>query len=242
MVEARGDGLLGTGRFGPAYWQDHAAGARCGDRRRPRGSPAVPRLWRRRCRHRAGRHAAARRRRASLARHGRDPDVPDRRPRQPPRRRVVRRPVRAAARPRLRRDVRRDRQRDARLAAAPGDRRAGVRRRHRADDLQRRPARRVARRRRASSTSTRCSGGPSEPRTDRGAASAQPWYACACCPPNLMRIAQLAGRSTSRRPTRAAIQVHQFATAEIQRPGRRRHRPARRWRRAIRGTAACASP
>ena len=24
MVEARGDGLLGTGRFGPAYWQDHA--------------------------------------------------------------------------------------------------------------------------------------------------------------------------------------------------------------------------
>ena len=24
MVEARGDGLLGIGRFGPAYWQDHA--------------------------------------------------------------------------------------------------------------------------------------------------------------------------------------------------------------------------
>jgi len=24
FVEARGDGLLGTGRFGPAYWQDHA--------------------------------------------------------------------------------------------------------------------------------------------------------------------------------------------------------------------------
>ena len=23
MIEARGDGLLGTGRFGPAYWQDH---------------------------------------------------------------------------------------------------------------------------------------------------------------------------------------------------------------------------
>ena len=24
MIDRRGHGLLGTGRFGPAYWQDHA--------------------------------------------------------------------------------------------------------------------------------------------------------------------------------------------------------------------------
>ncbi len=150
------------------------ARARGTDRGRPCGSSAVPRLRRGGRRDRAGRHPAARCRRAPLARHGGDADVPDRRPRQPPRRRVVRGPVRAAARPRLRRDLCRDRERHARLAAPPRDRGAGLRRRRRADDLQRRAVRACPSTGRASSTSTRCSDGPTEPRPSRAAASASP--------------------------------------------------------------------
>ena len=92
---------------------------------------------------------------------------------------------------RLRRDVRLDRQRHARLAAAPGDRRPAstpTRSSGRSTTASCRASRSTAR---GSSTSTRSSGGPSERRTDRGAANAQPWYACACCPPNVMRAAEL---------------------------------------------------
>ena len=46
---------------------------------------------------------------------------------------------------------------------------------------------RVARRAPRSSTSTRSSAGPTAVAAEPATASAQPWYACACCPPNLMR-------------------------------------------------------
>jgi DUF1680 family protein len=60
---------------------------------------------------------------------------------------------------------------------------------------------------------------PLQRRTDRAAAEPghgerAPWYACACCPPNLMRLlsswAQYLATSDG-----DGIQVHQFATAEI---------------------------
>ena len=45
----------------------------------------------------------------------------------------------------------------------------------------------------------------------------QPWYACACCPPNVMRV--LSSWPQYLATTDAGgIQVHQFATAEIQAP------------------------
>ena len=137
FIERRGRGLLGAGRFGRAYWQDHLPVARGAIGRRPRGAPDVPRL---RCRRRRGRDRgprAPRCRPSPLARHGRDADVPHRRPRQPPQGRGVRRSLRAAARPRLCRDLRGDRLDDARrmgiqeiiwdckiwLAGSPGMRR-----------------------------------------------------------------------------------------------------------------------
>ena len=85
------------------------AGPRGARRGRPRGAPAVPRRGRGRRRRRDRRRRAARRGPRALAGHGRDPDLPDRRARQPPRAGGVRRPVRAAARPRLHRDLRGDR-------------------------------------------------------------------------------------------------------------------------------------
>ena len=43
LIERRGHGLLGAGRFGPAYWQDTLPVREAPDGRRPRGAPAVPR-------------------------------------------------------------------------------------------------------------------------------------------------------------------------------------------------------
>ena len=63
----------------PAYWQDHAPVREAADGGRPRRPPAVPRLRRGRRRRRARRRRPAGRRPAALARHGRDPDLPDRR-------------------------------------------------------------------------------------------------------------------------------------------------------------------
>ena len=114
--------------------------------------------------------------------------LPDRRHGQPAPRRGVRRPVRAAARPGVRRDLRGHRERHAGLAAAAGHRRARLRRRHRAGHLQRRAVRAVADRAPSSSTSTRCSGGPTAPYEPAGHGRRAPWYPCACCPPNLMRL------------------------------------------------------
>ena len=72
-----------------------------------------------------------------------------------------------------------------RLLLATGD--PAVRRRDRADDLQRSPAGPLARRRRVSSTSTPCSGGPSGSPDRPRSGERQAWFACACCPPNVMR-------------------------------------------------------
>ena len=54
FIERRGHGLLGSDRFGAAYWQDHATVREAPDRGRPRRPPALSRLRRRRCRHGAG--------------------------------------------------------------------------------------------------------------------------------------------------------------------------------------------
>ena len=54
-------GCSGPGRFGAAYWQDHAAGPRGAGRGRSRRPPAVPRLRRGRRRRRDRRRGAARR-------------------------------------------------------------------------------------------------------------------------------------------------------------------------------------
>ena len=118
FLDRRGHGLLGSDRFGAAYWQDHAT---------VRDAPTVAGHAVRQLyldcgavdvATELGDDGAARRGPPPLGRPARDPDVPDRRRRQPASGRVVRRPVRAAAGPGLHRDLRRDRQRDARLAAA----------------------------------------------------------------------------------------------------------------------------
>ena len=111
---ARPRACSATGRFGPAYCQDHAPGARRADGRRPRRAPAVPRLRRGRRRRRDRRPELLDAVAAPLAttwpRRARTSPAGS----APPPRRGVRRPVRAAARPRLRRDLRRDRERAAR--------------------------------------------------------------------------------------------------------------------------------
>ena len=193
----------------------------------------------------------------ALARHDRDADVPDRRARQPPQRRGVRRPVRAAAGPGVRRDVRLDRERDARLAAAARDRRSAPAPTSSSgrsttascpacrstgtaffyvNTLQRRTDRA---RRRTTGSGERQAGSP---------APAARRTSCAC---------SARGSSTSRRPTRSGIQLHQYADARAaRRPGGRvrsacgsrpttrgaagsRSRSSRRRRR--RGRCRCAS-
>ena len=137
MIELRGHGLLGIGRLGSAYWQDHApvrdattvaghavrqlyldSGAvdvatELGDRQL---LDAVVRRW----------HDMIATRTYLTGGLG-----------QSPSRRGVRRSVRVAARPGVCGDVRGDRLGHARLAPAAGDRRPGPCRHHRADRLQR---------------------------------------------------------------------------------------------------------
>ena len=126
----------------------------------------------------------------------------------------VRRPVRAAARPRLHRDLRGDRRRDARLAAAARDRRPRRGRRDR------------ARRSFNGVLSGVSSDGdrffyvnPLQRRTHRvaaepGTGERKPWYACACCPPNLVRTfaswPQVLATTDD-----DGLQVHQYAAGEI---------------------------
>ena len=151
-----------------------------------RGAPAVPRRRGRGRRGRDRRRRAPRRGPSPLARHGRDPLVPDRRRRQPARDGGVRRPVRAPARSRLHGDLRGDRERDARPAPAARDRGPGRGRRDRADDPQRRAVGRVGGRHPvllrepAPAPHPPGRGGP-------GTGERKPWYACACCPPNVVR-------------------------------------------------------
>ena len=231
-----GHGLLGAGRFGPAYWQDHAPGARGADGRRPRRPPAVPRLRRRRRRDGARRRGAARRGPAALARHGRDAHVPDRWARQPPPRRVVRRPVRAAARPGLRRDVRGDRQRHARLAPAPRDRRPGLRRRRSSGRSTTACCPGSRSTGPTSSTSTRSSGG--RRRAPRRPAAGERRAVVPVCllPAEPHAHCSARGSSTSRPPTTSGIQLHQYATRRD--PGRGpAGRSASRSRPTTRGTA-----
>ena len=173
----------------------------------------------------------------AAGRHGRDPCLPDRRAREPPSRRGVRRPVRAAARPGVRRDLRGDRQRDARLAPAARDRRGALRRPDRADRLQRRAVAACRSTGRTSSTSTRSSGGASRSATTHGDGARQPWYPCACCPPNLMRLLASLGavprdRGRRRRPDPPVRDGRDRGD------GRRRHGPARRRDRTTRGPDA----
>ena len=59
-------------------------------------------------------------------------------------------------------------------------------------------------------------------RTDRAAAKPgsgerQPWYACACCPPNLMRIVSSWPQYLATVDA-GGVQLHQYATAEIHAP------------------------
>jgi DUF1680 family protein len=59
-------------------------------------------------------------------------------------------------------------------------------------------------------------------RTDRapakpGSGERQPWYACACCPPNLMRIVSSWPQYQATVDT-GGVQLHQYATAEIHAP------------------------
>ena len=84
FVEARGAGPPRGRAIRPGVLAGSRSRSRRTDGRRPRRSTALPRLRRGRRRHGAGRSAAPRCRHAALAGHGRDPDVPDRRPRQPP--------------------------------------------------------------------------------------------------------------------------------------------------------------
>ena len=114
--------------------------------------------------------------------------LPHRRGRQPPQRRGLRRPVRAAAGPGVRGDLRGDRERDAGVAAAARDRRPGLRRRRSSGRCST-----------ASCRASRATGteffyvNPLQRRTNARArpdpvtAERQPWFPCACCPPNVMR-------------------------------------------------------
>ena len=181
-----------TGRFGAAYWQDHAPVREAHDGRRARRAPALPRLRRGRRRGRDSAttdllaavqrrwHDMVRTRRyltGGLGSRHRDEAFGD--PYELPPDRAYAETCAAIASVML----------AWRLLLATGEPR--LRRRHRADDLQRRAVRRCRCAARSSSTSTRCSGGPTAPSSRHGTAAAQPWYACACCPPNLMRAAEL---------------------------------------------------
>ena len=150
---------------------------RCDDGRRPRRPPAVSRLRRRRCRHRARRHASSsmpsiRRWRDMVATRmyltgglgSRHLDESFGDPFELP-------PDRAYAE-----TCAVDRERDARLAAPPGDRRPGVRGCHRADRSTTGSCRGSRSRARASSTSTPCSAGPSERPTGLASGERQAWY------------------------------------------------------------------
>ena len=141
LLERRGHGLLGAGRYGRRYWQDHEpvrsapvpvghavrqmyldcgvvdVAVETGDREL---LEAVIRRWEAMVASRMYLTGGAR---------------------VAPSRRGLRRRLRAAAGPRLRRDVRRDRQRDARLAPAAGHRREPLRRPDRAHGIQRGAAR-----------------------------------------------------------------------------------------------------
>ena len=214
LIDQRGHGLLGAGRFGRAYWQDHlpvreaptVAGHAvrqmyldCGavDVATETGDQAlldaVLRRWTDMTATRTYLTGAL------GSRHQRG---------------GVRRPVRAAARPCLRGDLRRHRERHARLAAAARDRRDALRRRHRASAPQRRPLRPL----RGWSGVLLCQ--PAAGADGRHGLSGRcrpcraPWYACACCPPNLMRLIasvdQMAAASRG-----AELLVSQFLGGEL---------------------------
>ena len=168
MVDLRGHGLLGTGRFGPAYWQDHAPGPRgrrrspatpsasCTSTAAPSTSPSssataacstpVLRRW----------HDMVETRTyltGGLGSRHRDEAFGD--PFELPPDRAYAETCAAIASVML----------AWRLLLATGE--PAYADAHRADDLQRRPAGRVARRDARSSTSTRCSGGPTARRRGR---------------------------------------------------------------------------
>ena len=67
----------------------------------------------------------------------------------------------------------------------------------------------------SSSTSTRCSGGPTAPASRPGTASARPGTPCACCPPNLMRLLS-SWQQYLATSDDTGVQLHQYATADIE--------------------------
>ena len=189
MLDLRGHGLLGDGRFGPAYWQDHAPVREARRGRRARGPPALPRLRRGRRRRRARRRRPARRGPAPLAttwcapgryltggmgsRH-RDEAFGD--PYELPPDRAYAETCAAIASVML----------AWRLLLATGE--ARLRRRHRAGHLQRRAVRPVAVGHRVLLRQPAAAAHPPRLRGRRRTASARRGRPCACCPPNLMRL------------------------------------------------------
>ena len=67
---------------------------------------------------------------------------------------------------------------------------------------------------RGSSTSTRCSDARTGSRPTRAPASGPRWYACACCPPNLVRTFGSWPQYLAT-TDQGGVQVHQYATGEI---------------------------
>ena len=152
--------------------------------------------------------------------------VPDRWRSAAATRRGVRRPVRAPARPRLRRDLCGHRQRDARLAAAPRDRRPGLRRRRssgRSTTASCPACRSTAR---GSSTSTRSSAGrTASPPTPARASAPRGTRAPAARRTSCGRSA--AGSSTSRpRTTTGSRSTSTRPATSARAPGRRARRLA----------------
>jgi uncharacterized protein len=53
------------------------------------------------------------------------------------------------------------------------------------------------------------------PLRSNGGVERQPWYSCACCPPNIMRFISLVGNYLAT-TTENSIQIHQYAESQIQ--------------------------
>ena len=220
FVEARGAGPARGRAFRPGVLAGPRSRSRRPDGRRPRRSTAVSRLRRGRRRHRARRSAAARRRDAALAGHDRDPDVPDRRPRAA---------ATATRRSATRTSCRPTAPTPRRAPRSPASCSPGGCCSRRATPIAPTPSngppstgccpgsRSTAP---GSSTSTRSSAGPTgSPRTSGHGARA-PWFACACCPPNVMRFLSSWPQYLAT-ADESGVQIHQFATGEIAARARR---------------------
>ena len=71
---------------------------------------------------------------------------------------------------------------------------------------------------------------------DERSGTRKPWFACACCPPNVMRFLS-SWQQYLATTDETGIQVHQFATGEIRAERRAAARSGSRPPRATRGMA-----